>query len=158
MKTTSYGDTALDGSSQTIALDVEYEALRWMQHNVSRSPVIAEAHSRNPYRSIANRVAMYTGLPAIVGWDWHQRQQRAVVPDGLIWDRVDDVGRLYNTTSAAEAMAILHRYDVRYVYVGQLEWTYYRPQGLLKFDQMAADGELQEVFRNEGVSIYEVVS
>ena len=61
-----------------------------MQRYIEGSPVIAEAHSGNPYRSIGNRVAMYTGLPAIVGWDWHQRQQRAVLPGDLVSSRIDD--------------------------------------------------------------------
>jgi hypothetical protein len=38
-----------------------------------------------------------------------------------------------------------------------LEWVYYHPQGLLKFEEMAKDGLLEEVYRNGGVSIYEVL-
>jgi YYY domain-containing protein len=156
MQTTSYGDTALDGSSQTIHLADDYEAIQWMWRNIVGSPVIAEAHSLNPYRTAANRVAMYTGLPAIIGWDSHQRQQRAALPGSLVTTRRDDVTRLYNTTDIGEALAILDRYDVRYIYAGQLEWIYYRPQGLLKFQTMADRGLLVEVYRSGSVSIYEV--
>jgi uncharacterized membrane protein len=127
-----------------------------MQRNIIGSPVIVEAHSSNPYRSIGNRVAMYTGLPAIVGWDWHQRQQRALMPANLVYDRIDDVNTLYNTTDKVEALEILDRYNVKYIYAGQLEWVYYHPQGLLKFEDMAREGFLKEVYRNGGVSIYEV--
>jgi len=38
-----------------------------------------------------------------------------------------------------------------------MERVYYTPEGLAKFDQMAAGGTLQEVYRNEGVTIYTVV-
>ncbi|MCZ7671530.1 MAG: hypothetical protein M5U34_32535 [Chloroflexi bacterium] len=48
-------------------------------------------------------------------------------------------------------------YDVGYVYVGQLEETYYAPAGLAKFAQMVELGMLREVYRNEGTVIYEVV-
>ncbi len=144
-------------SNQTITLDSDYEAIRWMQRNIAGSPVIAEAHSGNPYRSIGNRVAMYTGLPAIVGWDWHQRQQRAVLPDNGIAARIAAVTALYNTLDIALARTILDKYDVGYIYVGQLEWAYYDPNGLNKFDQMAAVGVLEEVYRNAGTSIYKVV-
>lgn len=157
MQYVSYGDTALDGSPQSIPLNYEYEALRWMQANISGSPVIVEAHGGNPYRSITGRVAMYTGLPTIIGWDWHQRQQRAAVPDSLIWNRVADVETLYNTTDINQALRILNKYNVAYVYAGQLEWTYFSPEGMRKFDQMAEQGYLNEVFRNGGVSVYEVV-
>jgi YYY domain-containing protein len=157
MEVTSYGDTGFDGSSQTVDLAFDHDAIQWMQRNIDGSPVIAEAHSTNPYRTAANRVAMYTGLPAIVGWDWHQRQQRAVLPSNVVTNRINDLNALYSTTDSAEAKAILDKYDVGYVYVGQLEWIYYSPQGLLKFERMANEGILHEVYRNGGVTIYEVV-
>ncbi|MEM8863056.1 MAG: DUF2298 domain-containing protein, partial [Chloroflexota bacterium] len=52
-------------NGQEIRLNEDYEALKWMQRNISGTPVVAEAHSNNPYRSVGNRVAMYTGLPSI---------------------------------------------------------------------------------------------
>jgi YYY domain-containing protein len=156
METASYGDTAYDGRPRTVYLATEQEALRWLQENVSGTPVIAEAHGGNPYRSITNRVAMYTGLPAIVGWDWHQRQQRASVPDQLVWDRVADVNRLFGSAQTGEALQVLREYGVRYVYIGSLERAYYPADGIDKFAQLAAEGYLQAVFVNDDVTIYEV--
>jgi YYY domain-containing protein len=158
METTSYADRAYDGRPQIVSLASDYDAIRWMQRNIDGSPVIAEAHSTNPYRSIGNRVSMYTGLPAVVGWDWHQRQQRAVLPASFVRDRIHDLDRLYMTLDKAEALDILDRYDVTYIYVGELEQTYYAPQGLAKFDQMADLGLLKKVYDSEDVSIYEVRS
>ncbi|MGW8317800.1 MAG: DUF2298 domain-containing protein [Candidatus Promineifilaceae bacterium] len=157
MKTTSYGDTRYDGSSQVIDLSYDYEALQWMRRNIEGSPVIVEAHGSNPYRSIANRVAMYTGLPAVVGWDWHQRQQRAVLPGSIVSERIEDVNTFYNTTDLSVASAILDKYGVGYVYSGPLEHTYYLPEGIDKFDQMVNSGQLREVYRNQAVTIYEVL-
>ncbi|MCA9938151.1 MAG: glycosyltransferase family 39 protein [Anaerolineales bacterium] len=151
MTVTEYGDMG-----QTIPLRYDYEAIQWMMRHVDGSPVIAEAHSDNPYRAAANRVAMYTGLPAIVGWDWHQRQQRTVLPGTVVSKRIADVNLLYNTTDANEAMRILDQYGVQYVYAGPLEWAYYNSAGIDKFAQMARDGLLEEVYRNSGVSIYRV--
>jgi len=151
-----YGDTDYAGESVTIFLADDFEALRWMQRNVQGSPVVAEAHGSNPYRSIANRVTMYTGLPAIVGWDWHQRQQRAVIPGSLVTNRIQDVSILYNTPDIAQAQAILNKYDVAYIYVGELERNYYRPEGILKFKQMAESEMLATVYQDESVTIYEV--
>ena len=152
-----YGDTAFDGSSRTIQLASDYEALRWMQQNIPGSPVIAEAHSGNPYRSVGNRVAMYTGNPAIVGWDWHTRQHKAVIPGQFISNRINDVNTLYNTADVVEAERLLNKYDVGYIYVGQLEQAYYHPEGLGKFSQMAASGLLEMVYSQNGVSIYKVM-
>jgi uncharacterized membrane protein len=160
MQSTRYDDAAYDGSSRTIGLSGEYEALRWIQRNISGSPVVVEAAPPNTgeaYRSIASRVAMYTGLPTIIGWDWHQTQQRAILPDNMVRRRMSDVARLYNTTDPQEALEILRDYDVSYVYVGTQEALYYQPAGLQKFETMAADGFLRERFRNADVTIFEVI-
>ncbi len=145
------------GSSGNVPLSFDYEALKWMQQNISGSPVIAEGYSDNYYRSATNRVAMYTGLPSIIGWSGHQRQQRAILPGQFIDLRIQDVHMLYNTTSVVEAQNILSNYDVSYVYVGQLEWVLYNPNGLNKFEQMVEMGLLEEVYRNAGTSIYKVL-
>ncbi len=152
-----YGDTDYAGNSVTIDLANDYEALRWMQRNIEGSPVVAEAHGSNPYRSIANRVSMYTGLPAIIGWDWHQRQQRAVVPGSLVSNRIQDVNALYNTPNIEQAQMILNKYGVSYVYLGELERNYYWPEGVAKFDQMADRGILDIVYQDKAVTIYKVL-
>ncbi len=145
------------GAGGNVPLSFDYEALKWMQTNIPGSPVVAEGYSDNYYRSITNRVSMYTGLPGIIGWSGHQRQQRAVLPGQFIDQRLRDVATLYNTTNAQEAQNILAKYDVSYVYVGQLEWVLYAPPGLNKFDQMVETGILEEVYRNDGTSIYKVL-
>ena len=80
------------------------------------------------------------------------------MPASQVSSRIQDVNTLFNTLEADTAMSIIEKYDVSYLYVGPLEWTYYQPQGLLKFDLMVEEGLLKEVYRNEGVSIYEVTA
>ena len=153
MPVTTYGD-----NGQTVQLNFDYEALQWMQRNIPGSPVVLEGRGAVEYRSVTGRVAMYTGLPSVVGWDWHQRQQRAVLPGTIVSNRISDVQTLYTTTDIPQTLDLLHKYNVQYVYVGQLEYIYYDINGLLKFDQMVQDGLLQEVYRNGGTSIYKVLS
>ena len=153
MPVTTYGD-----NGQTVQLNFDYEALQWMQRNITGSPVVVEGRAAVEYRSVTGRVAMYTGLPSVVGWDWHQRQQRAVLPGTIVSNRIGDVQTLYTTTDIPQALNLLEKYDVQYIYVGQLEYIYYDINGLLKFDQMVQDGFLQEVYRNGGTSIYKVLS
>ncbi|WP_420631925.1 DUF2298 domain-containing protein [Candidatus Leptofilum sp.] len=145
------------GAGGNVPLSFDYEALKWMQMNIPGSPVVAEGYSDNYYRSITNRVSMYTGLPGIIGWSGHQRQQRAILPGQFIDQRLRDVATLYNTTNVQEAQNILAKYDVGYVYVGQLEWVLYSPPGLNKFDQMVEMGILEELYRNAGTSVYKVL-
>ena len=92
----------------------------------------------------------------MVGWNWHQRQQRAALPGGTVETRVDDVGDFYLTTNLDEVQGFLDRYSVSYIVVGQLERALYPGPGLEKFMEM--DGLLwQEVYRNGDTVIYQVV-
>jgi YYY domain-containing protein len=152
--------THYDGASTELALDMDlsedYFAIRWMLENVKGSPVIVEA-SPTEYRW-GSRFTIYTGLPGVVGWNWHERQQRGVVDDQGVWERVYAIGDFYNTTDTAEATAFLTKYNVKYVIVGQLERAFYLPEGIAKFERMAQAGRLKPVFTVGLTTIYEVVT
>ncbi len=134
----------------------EWEALRFLQDHSEGTPVVMESVRAPAYRGLRSRAAMFVGLPVVFGWDWHQRQQRTVVPESFLQRREADVNRFYMTADPDEAMAILRRYGVRYVMDGYAERLYYPPQGFEKFPAMVARGDLRLVFANEGVRIYEV--
>ena len=68
----------------TMDLVHDYKAIRWMQDHVQGSPVIVEANC--PEYRWCTRFTIYTGLPGVVGWNWHQRQQRTLNPQ-LVEDR-----------------------------------------------------------------------
>jgi YYY domain-containing protein len=142
--------------TQEIPLDGDYHAIQWLQDEVSGSPVILEGLGYREYLW-SNRVSIYTGLPTVVGWRWHEVQQYAALPDQLVNWRRDDVDDCYDTLSVPRAQEILARYGVRYVYVGRYERAYYNPAGLGKFDLMVDQGLLQIVCDARGVKIYEVV-
>jgi YYY domain-containing protein len=134
-------------------LSVDYKGIRWMQENVKGSPVIVEANTVE-YRW-GTRYSIYTGLPGVVGWSWHQRQQRALYPGELVTSRIQEIADFYNTRDPAAAQAFLTKYQVKYIVVGQLERNLYAPQGLSKF--AANDGgRWKAVFQDAGIVIYEV--
>jgi len=150
-------DGAPERGSQEIPLAGDYAAIRWMQDHIAGSPVILEGLSYREYLW-GNRVSIYTGLPAVVGWRWHQAQQRAVLPTQMVDWRRDDVNACYGSTDASRALGVLSRYGVRYIYIGEYERAYYDPAGLAKFDAMAAQELLQVVYDEQGVKIYEVIA
>ena len=142
----------------------EREALEWMQDNVQGSPVVVEGLGQR-YRSLRSRVATYTGLPVVLGWEWHQQQQRCGLyagahcpreQQGVVQRRMGDVERFFSTVRASEAETFLDKYNVRYIYVGDHERKVHPAAGLEKFERMAADGDLAVAYRNETVTIYEV--
>jgi len=110
-----------DQCGGSLALADDYAAIKWFNEVVVGAPVIAEA-SIGPYRGDGSRFAINTGLPAILGWDRHEYQQRP--PDG-IQRRMDDVRSLYTSTDGAQKLAILQRYHVSYVIVGAIERGWY---------------------------------
>lgn len=137
-----------------VELKYDYDAIQWMRQNVEGTPVIVEAQTPN-YRW-GSRFSIYTGLPTVIGWGWHQQQQRGKYADMVI-EREEQVKQFYSTPSVDEAIIFLQRYNVSYVIVGQIERGYYGPEGMSKFEEM--DGqELRLVFKNEGTRIYEVAA
>jgi YYY domain-containing protein len=134
-----------------LSLAHDYEAIRWLQETVDGSPVIIEGLT--DLYHWGNRVSIYTGLPAVIGWDWHQRQQR-VDYEWAVTERREEVDLFYRTASEDVALDIIRRYGVKYVYVGELESVTYPAEGLAKFQRMAASG-LRPVYRNDKVTVYE---
>ena len=144
------------GQTVEIPLAGDYYAIRWMQEHISGSPVIMEGLGQREYLW-ANRVSIYTGLPAVVGWRWHQVQQYTVLPEDVVERRRSDVNEFYSTDNIQRAKELLARYDVQYIYVGEYERVYYNPMGLAKFDAMVAQGELEVVYDASGVKVYRVI-
>ncbi|MBI2331765.1 MAG: hypothetical protein HYU84_06345 [Chloroflexi bacterium] len=142
---------------QMMDLSEDYRAIRWMQDNIEGSPVIVEANCTE-YRWCV-RFTIYTGLPGVVGWNWHQRQQRGIFAP-QVQERVNEIGTFYTTTDISTALAFLKKYDVKYIVVGQLERNVYpflpgTPDGLLKFTEF--EGEHWDVvYQDLNTTIYQV--
>ncbi|MBC7236163.1 MAG: hypothetical protein H5T69_09990, partial [Chloroflexi bacterium] len=131
-----------------IELWYDRQALEWFWEHVPGTPVLAEA-AIGFYREGGLRISSYTGLPTIVGA--HEREQRP-------WDQVGPRERhaeaIYVTQDEAELLALLDRYRVRYIYIGQLERYLYDGPGLAKFEELARAGRLELVYHNEKTAVY----
>lgn len=136
------------------SLEEDYDALRWLQQNARGNPVIMEGLTTEYLWG--SRVSVYTGLPAVVGWNWHQRQQRPWEASAVV-QRISHVNEAYNTPDVARAAQLLDEYGVDLVFVGGLERAVYDPAGLAKFQQMADAGLLRVVYERGDTVIYEVL-
>jgi uncharacterized membrane protein len=139
----------------------DYRAILWLQDNVTGSPVIVEAAPAGVQYTWLSRYSIYTGLPSVIGWQWHEQQQRVYFGSQVI-QRGVDVDNFYFTTDIQSALDFLQRYNVRYIIIGQLELGKYTPLdagvagGLPKFEQY--DGTYwQEVYRDGETVIYQVL-
>jgi len=142
-----------DDFGQRLDLSKDYRAIRWMQDNVQGSPVIVEANC--PEYRWCTRFTIYTGLPGVVGWNFHQRQQRAYTST-WVEERVASVGDFYNSVDAEFTRNYLKTYNIKYIIVGQLERAEYTPEGIAKFEQY--DGVYwKSVYRDGNTMIYEVL-
>jgi YYY domain-containing protein len=140
-------------NNQELDLRQDYEAIQWMRANIKGSPVIMEGNT-GLYRW-GNRYSIYTGLPTVIGWDWHTKQQYSLLPGDLIDYRISLVKEFYNTLDQARAIEIARHYDVSYVIVGGLERAVYDPNGLNKFEGMVQQGILLKVYDANNVQVYQ---
>ncbi len=156
------GFTGLDGmeymelalqNEKDVRLDVALDraGIEWLRESVEGSPVIVEGLTDQYHWG--GRISVYTGLPAVIGWDWHQRQQR-VDYDWAVTQRRAEVNNFYTTTSPTIALNFLESYGVRYVYVGELERVYYPAEGIAKLATLQDRG-LHVVYASGPVTIYE---
>jgi YYY domain-containing protein len=98
-------------------------AIAWIRANTAADAVVLEAPgcSYGVSRGVpSDLIAMATGRPTLVGWDFHEYQWRNGVAGiyGQIQERQREAGVVYQSPGSPEAAQIIKRYDIRYVYVG----------------------------------------
>ena len=161
-----YGDP---GPTDSESDDVRYallgdaNALEFIQQNIEGSPVFLEAAFRHSYRWYP-RTAAYAGLPVVLGYQWHQQQQRGAggSEPGNVNRRMADVQAMYTTTDADELETLLRKYQVGYVYVGPAERAYFPVTRAANFAAIAESGVdgvrlLESIYANDQVTIYRVL-
>ncbi|MGE5237126.1 MAG: DUF2298 domain-containing protein [Acidobacteriota bacterium] len=128
----------------------ELAAYRWLDTVVPGNPVVCEAWGPS-YQQYA-RVSMNTGLPTILGWDYHVFQ-RGQSQAEINWRKLD-VKTIYTSRDREAVARALRRYRVALVFVGSLEKLTYGPDLTARF--AVWPDLLQPVFRNRDVTIYAV--
>ncbi|MDP3982954.1 MAG: DUF2298 domain-containing protein [bacterium] len=145
-------DSIYYDKEQELTLKWDYEAIMWLRETVVGSKVIVEATT--PTYRWGSRVSVYTGLPTVIGWDWHEIAHRFQSQE--VGQRVADVEELYNTQETDLFLSLIHKYNIEYIYVGELERAYYEETGLKKFKEL--DGKIiTKVYANQGVTIYKII-
>ena len=137
-------------------------AIAWLNEHVDGTPVIAEA-SFGPYRCNGSRFSIATGLPAVIGWVRHEMQQRYHAD---LAQREQDVRTLYTSPDIATKQAIIGRYGIDYIIVGETERKYPRIEGgcvdggseagIAELEAMVGS-QLEIAYRHGGTTVYRVL-
>lgn len=103
----------------------DYLAIKWLNENVSGTPVVLEAngYSYTDYQ----RVSVITGLPTVFGWYTHEQLWKSG-PDrtndmvvSQLNSRADDIETIYTSEDEDLVRELIEKYNISYIYVGSLE-------------------------------------
>lgn len=153
-----YETDAFTQEGEMLDLSYDYKIIRWLQENVEGTPVIMEGRRYPSEYQWNGRIAINTGLPAVLGWSFHQRQQRTFDPlPRLVDQRAANISAFYTTGDVNAAVDIIWHYDVSYIIISEMERVHATSEGLIKFEQMVQLGLLEVVFEDGPAVIYKVV-
>jgi len=146
-----FGIRDVNGVDYQIDPGEDRAIIDWLQANVEGRPTIVEGVGGAEYQWWG-RISINTGLPTVLGWRWHQSQQRTIF-DFEVNERKADVAEFYTTDSVVVINSFLRAYDVSYVIVGSAESAVANPRTLELF---AEHSSLIRVLGNDRLAIYEV--
>lgn len=132
----------------------EYDAINWIKKNIKEPGIMLEAQRKDEsaYGSYT-RIVMNTGIPTVVGWEHHLTQR--AISRNEIKQRYEDIKTIYSTKDISIAYNLLNKYQVKYIYIGNLEAETYGTIGFKKFETSPAMFKL--IYSNPDIKIYAVL-
>lgn len=127
----------------------DYDAIMWINKNIKGQPVILE--SQGDSYSDHSRISANTGLPTILGWTVHEWLWRGSydVPA----PRIEEVRLIYESGDIEQTRSLLKKYNVEYVYLGNLEREKYKEIKEAKFKGLG-----NVIFETGNTKIYKLNS
>ena len=143
-------DSGQNAEPSLIQIGEDLELINWFRSSVHGSPTIVEwtglSYDWN------SRISIYTGLPTVLGWSSHQRQQRMGYQD-MISERKLAIQKFYALESHEYMTTFLLTYDVSYIVVGVQERRFVSSKALTHLGEHPG---ISQVFRGQLNSIYRV--
>ncbi len=94
----------------------------WINENVPKDAVVLEMCGTS--YTFFNRISVFTGNQTVLGWRTHEWLWRSSgdkeYPD-CVAERYTDVITMYTSVSVSEVQALIEKYDIDYIYVGEAE-------------------------------------
>ncbi len=123
----------------------DYKAIMWLRKNTTPNESILEAIGDS--YTYYSRISTFTGLRTLLGWQGHESLWR-----GVSFSHLKDVANsIYSKTNFDEILPLLNKYEIKYIYVGELEHENYSEESFMKFES-----NLTKIYSDPGnnVSIY----
>ena len=135
----------LDGTGISHLSGDDVAAVEWLKS--APLGTLVEAVSTQTYSGYS-RISGHSGMPTLLGWPGHESQWRGGYDEQ--GSRMADVETIYRTGNWAQTETLLQQYNIRYVYIGNLERTTYAVNEA-KFQRY-----MHPVYELGSVVIYEV--
>jgi YYY domain-containing protein len=95
------------------------DAILWLRSHAVEGAILAEA-TGNAYTDYG-RIGAATGIPTVLGWENHEGLWRGGRSTAETTARKEALRAIYSSEDSEAVFNLLHRYKVRYVFVGALE-------------------------------------
>ena len=147
-----YGDLktyyGLDGTRYLNKLyPSDYQAIAWINKNIKAQPVVLEAQG-DSYTDYG-RVSSNTGLPTVLGWTVHEWLWRGTYD--IPAPRISEVQNLYETKNIELTKKLIKKYEIKLIFIGDLERQKYPKLYEKKFMQL---GKI--IFEKNQTRIYQL--
>lgn len=132
-------------------MPVDYQAAVWLREHVSGQPVVLEAEGES-YTDY-ERISVLTGLPTVLGWHTHEWLWKNSYE--FMSERQADVERIFTSSDQNEVMALLTKYKITYICVGEKEMERY---GSIHTDILNSLGSIvySNQDQNSSILIYQI--
>ncbi len=122
----------LDGTAYLRDVDRgDFELIKWLNEFVPGTPTVLEAQG-DSYRHFT-RIAMHTGIPTVLGWEYHVLQRG--LPHEDLMERKAAVREMYAGFDIDTTRELLERFKVDFIVVSTAEREAYGAGDLEKFER-----------------------
>lgn len=136
-------------------LSGDYHMIRWLQDHVEGTPTIIEG--QHTEYSLSSRISIHTGLPTLLGWRFHQSQQRNLERlSGYLFSRQQNTRAFYTTTDIGAAWNLIEFYDIEYIVVGTFERIIY--EDIVRGDDPLLGDRSVQIGMSPGFAKFEVMA
>jgi uncharacterized membrane protein len=136
----------------------EYNSVQWLKSIADTKPVILEANK--PGELFTGSVAAYSGISTVLGWYNDQLMAYGSNMENELQDRQSDIDYIYKEVDKSKVLNLIRKYNISYIYVGEVESSLYSRECLDNFITIADiafqsnEHKVSRIYKLRGYSSY----